>query len=195
MRVLSLVIFLLCILEVSLAGAPEKAPPYGAPSAEKGGMEAPAEETSTGEQRKEQQRIEHQEREQEKEQQAKEEKKPEVPVTETQPEEKREKKKEKWTKAEGGDFAYRDVVLRQGGYTFVTQFEGDMVNNSGMDYSIVKFMCSIYDSRGRLLTEEAFHIIDFDNGQTKHFRGTLVDGFREISSFKIRFKSGVAAAR
>lgn len=172
MRVLSLVLCLLFIPGVSLAERPEKSsPPPQANSVEKGAEEAQAEVPST-------------------EQPKEEEKKPEVKP----PEEKKEKKREKWIKVEGGDFAFK-VNLLQGSYAFVTQFEGEMTNNAGLDYSIVKFIFSMYDSRGRLLAEEAFHIIDFRDGQTKTFKGTTVDGFKDIASVKIRFKSGVAAAR
>ena len=174
MRVLSLILCLLFIQGVSLAEEPEKAPPE-APLVEKGAVEAPAEEPVT-------------------EQPVKEEKKPEVAAPEVPPEEKKEKKKEKAVNIEGG-FAHKNVTLRQGSYTFVTQFDGEMVNNSGMSYSMVKFVFSTYDSRGRLLTEESFNIIDFKSGETKPFKGTAVDGFKEIASFKVRLKSGVAAAK
>jgi hypothetical protein len=116
-------------------------------------------------------------------------------VIEEAPEEKKARRMERWIKTEGGDFAYRNVALHQGSYTFVTQFDGEMKNNSGMDYSIVKFAISTFDGRGRLLTTEAFHVIDFNNGQTKPFKGTAIDGFREIASFTIKLKSGVAAAK
>lgn len=175
MRVLSLIFCLLFIQAVSLAEEPKESPPSEAASAEKEAVGAPAEAPIT-------------------EQPAKEGKKLEPAAPETPPEEKKEKKKEKVVNIEGG-FAHKNVTLHQGSYLFVTQFDGEMVNNSGMDYSIVKFVIGTYDGRGRLLTEESFHIIDFNNGQTKTFKGTAVDGFKEIASFKIRLKSGVAAAK
>jgi hypothetical protein len=128
-----------------------------------------------------------------------EEKLPEVVTPEAPAEEKKIKKMEKLVTMEGG-FAYRNIVLHQGSYAFVTQFDGEMVNNSGINYSIVKFIFSTFDGRGKLLTEEAFHITDFNAGETKPFKGTAVSyegssGFKETASFKIRLKSGVAAAR
>lgn len=170
LRALFLVFCLLFLMGVSLAEEPEKSPTQ-TPSVEKGAEEASAKESLT-------------------EQPPQEEKRPEVTVPEPPP----EKKEEKLVNIEGG-FAYKNVMLHQGSYTFVTQFEGDMVNNSGINYSIVKFVFSTYDSRGRLLTSESFHITDINSGQTKRFRGTAVDGFREIASFKITLKSGVAAAK
>ncbi|HHT9154763.1 MAG TPA: hypothetical protein ACFYD5_03010 [Candidatus Tripitaka sp. YC43] len=119
-------------------------------------------------------------------------KKPEVVTPAAPPEEKR--KKEKWVGIEGG-FAYRGVTVHQGSYTFVTQFDGEMINNTGINYSIVKFVFSTHDSRGRVIAEDSFQIIDFKNGKVMPFKGTIVDGFKEIASFKIRLKSGVAAAK
>ncbi|MBI5126124.1 MAG: hypothetical protein HZA70_07820 [Planctomycetes bacterium] len=119
-------------------------------------------------------------------------KKPEVVTPAAPPEEKR--KKEKWVGIEGG-FAYRGVTVHQGSYTFVTQFDGEMINNTGTSYSIVKFVFSTHDSRGRVIAEDSFQIIDFKNGKVMPFKGTIVDGFKEIASFKIRLKSGVAAAK
>jgi hypothetical protein len=183
LRAVALLIFFLYIQGVamgaSIGAGPEKPPPANPNSEEKVVEEAPAVEPPVEEGKVA----------------GEAEKKPEVTVTEKEPEEKKEKKKEKWTKVEGAEFAYTKLTLAQGGYTFVTHGEGEMINNTGIDYSIVKFLFSVYDSRGRLITEEAFHILDFPNGQQKPFRATLVDGYREIASFKIRFRSAVAAAR
>lgn len=175
MRALSLLLCLLFFQGVSLAEEPEKSPPEPtAVEVEKGAVEVPVEPPVT-------------------EQPVKEEKKnPEVAAPVATPEEKR--KKEKWVSIEGG-FAHRGVTVHQGSYTFVTQFDGEMINNTGISYSIVKCVFGTYDSRGRVIKEESFHIIDFKNGGIKPFKGTIVDGFKEIASFKIRFKSGVPAAK
>jgi len=158
-----------------LAEEPEKSPPEPlAVEVEKGTVEAPVEPLVTEQPVKE------------------EKKKAEVATPEAPPEEKR--KKEKWVGIEGG-FAHRGVTVHQGSYTFVTQFDGEVINNTGINYSIVKFVFSTHDSRGRLIAENSFHIIDFKNGGIMPFKGTIVDGFKEIASFKIRLKSGVAAAK
>lgn len=170
MRALSLLLCLLFFQGVSLAEEPEKSPPEPtAAEVEKGVVEVPVE-PSVKEGKK----------------------KPEVVTPEAPPEEKR--KKEKWVAIEGG-FAHRGVTVHQGSYTFVTQFDGEMINNTGINYSIVKFVFGIYDSRGRLIAEDSFHIIDFKNGGIMPFKGTVVDGVKEIATFKIRLKSGVAAAK
>lgn len=197
MRALSLLLCLLFFQGVSLAEEPEKSPPelpaveagkdavgfkdtteadirQAVEEIEKGAVKAPVEPPVT-------------------EQPVKgEKKKAEVTAPEAPPEEKR--KKEKWVGIEGG-FAHRGVTVSQGSYTFVTQFDGEMINNTGINYSIVKFVFGTYDSRGRVIKEESFHIIDFKNGGIMPFKGTAVDGFKEIASFKIRLKSGVAAAK
>ncbi len=125
-----------------------------------------------------------------------EEKSPEADTVEAPPEEKR--KPVKWTKIEGADFAYRNIHIAQGSYSFVTQFDGEMINNTGMDYSIVKFTFATFDNRGREHSKEDFHVVDFKNGEIKPFRGTTVaEGykeFKEIDTHKIKFKSAVAAA-
>ncbi len=204
MRVLSLVFCLLLIQGVALSQEPEQTPPE-TPSVEKEAQKAIPEKALPEKPKEGEKKAEVSSEAPPKEAEKKPEsaatgiplegeKKIEVISPEAAPEEKRAKKTEKWTTLEGG-FAYRNVTLHQGSYTFVTQFEGEMINNSGTDYSIVKFVFSTYDGRGRLITEESFHMIDFNNGQTKPFKGTAVDGFREIASFKIRLKSGVAAAR
>ena len=197
MRALSLLLCLLFFQGVSLAEEPEKSPPeplaveagkdavgfkdtteadirQAVEEIEKGAVEPPAEPPVA-------------------EQPVKgEKKKPEVITPEAPPAEKR--KKEKWVAIEGG-FAHRGVTVHQGSYTFVTQFDGEMINNTGISYSIVKFVFSTHDSRGRLIAEDSFHIIDFKNGGTMSFKGTVVDGFKEIASFKIRLKSGVASPK
>lgn len=175
MRALSLLLCLLFFQGVSLAEEPEKSPPEPLTvEVEKGAVVAPVEPPVT------EQPV----------QEGK--KKPEIAAPEAPPEEKR--KKEKWVGIEGG-FAHRGVTVSQGSYTFVTQFDGEMINNTGINYSIVKFVFGTYDSRGRVIKEESFHIIDFKNGGIMPFKGTAVDGFKEIASFKIRLKSGVAAAK
>lgn len=197
MRALSLFLCLLFFQGVSLAEEPEKSTPeppaveagkdavgfkdtteadihQAVEEIEKGAVEAPVGPPVTEQPGKE------------------EKKKPEVAAPVATPEEKR--KKEKWVGIEGG-FAHRGVTVHQGSYTFVTQFDGEMTNNTGINYSIVKFVFGIYDSRGRLIAEDSFHIIDFKNGGIMPFKGTIVDGVKEIASFKIRLKSGVAAAK
>ena len=197
MRALSLLLCLLFFQGVSLAEGPEKSPPeppaveagkdavgfkdnteadisQAVEEIEKGAVKAPVEPPVTAQPAQEGK------------------KKPEGAVPGAPPEEKR--KKEKWVGIEGG-FAHRGVTVHQGSYTFVTQFDGEMINNTGTSYSIVKFVFSTHDSRGRLIAEDSFHIIDFKNGGIMPFKGTVVDGFREITSFKIRLKSGVAAAK
>lgn len=106
---------------------------------------------------------------------------------------KAEKKKDDWVKIELG-FAYKDIQLFQGSYTFESHFIGEMVNKSGRDFGIVKFMFSAYDRRGKLISEEPFQITDFYDGQIKTFKGTVVDGYKDITSHKIRFISGAPTA-
>lgn len=106
----------------------------------------------------------------------------------------KEKEKEKWVKIEFG-FAYRNVEIHQGSYTFETHFIGEMANNTGRNYGIVKFMFSTYDRQGKLISEEPFQITDFYDGQIKTFTGTVVDGFKDIASYKIRFISAAPTAR
>lgn len=110
---------------------------------------------------------------------------------------KRKKKKDKakeWNKIEL-DFAYKNVQLLQGSYSFETHFVGEMINGSGRDFGIVKFMFSTYNKRGKLLTEEAFQITDFYNGQVKIFKGTIIDTYKRIASQKIRFLSAAPTSR
>lgn len=107
---------------------------------------------------------------------------------------KRRKDKEEWEKIELG-FGYKGVTLLQGSYSFETHFVGEMVNESGRDYGIVKFMFSTFDKRGKLITEEPFQITDFYAGQIKTFSGTVVDSYKEIASHKIRFISAAPTAR
>ena len=106
----------------------------------------------------------------------------------------RRKDKEEWTKIELG-FGYKDVTLNQGSYSFETHFIGEMVNGTGRDYGIVKFMFSAFDKRGKLITEEPFQITDFYVGQIKTFSGTVIDSYKEIASHKIRFISAAPTAR
>lgn len=98
---------------------------------------------------------------------------------------------EKWVKIEG-DFAYKNVRIYQGGYSFTTVYSGEMVNNTGRNFSIVKFTMSALDGRGKPVAEESFHITDFSDGQTRTFKGILLDGYSEVKGFKIKFKTGVA---
>lgn len=102
-----------------------------------------------------------------------------------------EEKRGKVINIEGG-FAYINVKMDQGAYPFVTVASGEITNNSGRDFGITKFTFSTYDRRGKLITEEAFHITDFYNGESRPFKATLVDGFHDIKEFKINFVSGVA---
>ncbi|MFQ5957555.1 MAG: FxLYD domain-containing protein, partial [Candidatus Brocadiales bacterium] len=104
------------------------------------------------------------------------------------------KKKGDWVKIELG-FAYKNIQLHQGSYTFETHFIGEMVNDSGRNFGIVKFMFSTYDRRGKLVSEEAFQITDFYSGQIKTFQGTVVDGYKDIASHKVRFISAAPTAR
>lgn len=106
----------------------------------------------------------------------------------------RRKEKKEWEKIELG-FGYKDVTLLQGSYSFETHFVGEMVNETGRDYGIVKFMFSTYDKRGKLITEEPFQITDFYNGQIKTFNGTVIDTYKDIASHKIRFISAAPTAR
>ncbi len=104
------------------------------------------------------------------------------------------KEKKEWTKIELG-FAFKDVKLLQGSYSFETHFIGEMINNSDRDFGIVKYMFSAYNKRGKLITEEAFQITDFYRGQIKRFSGTIIDSYQRISSHKIRFLSAAPTSK
>lgn len=108
---------------------------------------------------------------------------------------KRKNDKEKeWNKI-GLGFAYKNVQLLQGSYSFETHFVGEMINGSGRNFGIVKFMFSSYNKRGKLLTEEAFQITDFYNGQVQIFKGTIIDTYKDIASNRIRFLSAAPTSR
>lgn len=107
---------------------------------------------------------------------------------------KNKKEEDEWTKLELG-FAYKDVQLLQGSYSFETHFIGEMINKSDRDYGIVKYMFSTYNKRGKLITEEAFQITDFYKGQIKNFSGTIIDSYQEIASHKIRFLSAAPTSK
>ncbi|MCP4364369.1 MAG: hypothetical protein GY800_03605 [Planctomycetes bacterium] len=104
------------------------------------------------------------------------------------------KKKKEWTEIQLG-FAYKDVQLLQGSYSFETHFIGEMINKSDRDYGIVKYMFSTYNKRGKLITEEAFQITDFYRGQIKNFSGTIIDSYQQIASHKIRFLSAAPTSK
>jgi hypothetical protein len=104
------------------------------------------------------------------------------------------KAKKEWTEIQLG-FAYKNVQLLRGSYSFETHFIGEMINKSDRDYGIVKYMFSTYNKRGKLITEEAFQITDFYRGQIKNFSGTIVDGYEQIASHKIRFLSAAPTSK
>ncbi len=105
----------------------------------------------------------------------------------------RTRKKEGWQKIEM-DFAYKDVQLLRGSYSFETHFIGEMRNNSGRNFGIVKFLFSTYNKRGKLITEEAFQITDFYIGQVQIFKGTIVDTYKDIASHRVVFLSAAPTA-
>ncbi len=104
------------------------------------------------------------------------------------------KAEKEWTEIQLG-FAYKNVQLLRGSYSFETHFIGEMINKSGRDYGIVKYMFSTYNKRGKLITEEAFQITDFYRGQIKNFSGTIIDGYQEIANHKIRFLSAAPTSK
>lgn len=104
------------------------------------------------------------------------------------------KKKEEWKKIELG-FGYKGIQMLRGSYSFETHFIGEMINESGRDYGIVKFLFSTYDKRGKLITEEAFQITDFYNGQIKEFSGTVIDTYKTIATQKVKFLSAAPTSK
>ncbi|MGR3295191.1 MAG: hypothetical protein ACUZ8A_02995 [Candidatus Bathyanammoxibius sp.] len=104
------------------------------------------------------------------------------------------KAKKEWTEIQLG-FAYKNVKLLRGSYSFETHFIGEMINKGDRDYGIVKYMFSAYNKRGKLITEEAFQITDFYRGQIKNFSGTIIDGYHEIANHKIRFLSAAPTSK
>ena len=104
------------------------------------------------------------------------------------------KAKKEWTEIQLG-FAYKNVQLLRGSYSFETHFIGEMINKGDRDYGIVKYMFSTYNKRGKLITEEAFQITDFYRGQIKNFSGTIIDGYQDIANHKIRFLSAAPTSK
>ena len=104
------------------------------------------------------------------------------------------KAKKEWTEIQLG-FAYKNVKLLRGSYSFETHFIGEMINKGDRDYGIVKYMFSTYNKRGKLITEEAFQITDFYRGQIKNFSGTIIDGYQQIANHKIRFLAAAPTSK
>ncbi|MEE9200802.1 MAG: hypothetical protein V3V45_05085 [Candidatus Brocadiales bacterium] len=121
------------------------------------------------------------------------EKKPAEKPEKTVKKSRKARKKEGWQKIEMG-FAYKDVQLLRGSYSFETHFVGEMRNNSSRNFGIVKFLFSTYNKRGKLITEEAFQITDFYIGQVQIFKGTIVDTYKDIASQRVIFLSAAPTA-
>ncbi|MBM7623768.1 FxLYD domain-containing protein [Sporohalobacter salinus] len=91
----------------------------------------------------------------------------------------------------GGDFEYDNTsIRRRDGYAVLF---GEMTNETGKDYELVKFTVNFYNWSEELINSEPLYIENFNDDQTKSFEVSLFeeDEYEDIDDFKIQFEGGI----
>ncbi|MGQ9628939.1 MAG: FxLYD domain-containing protein [bacterium] len=101
-----------------------------------------------------------------------------------------EAQKERFVSA-GGGFGYRHIKFGDAaGFVEVT---GEMMNDSGRNYTLADFAIIIYDRDGNFLTLEHIVITNFKNGEVKSFRLIAHARPEFAKRYIIRFEEGIEA--